>query len=173
MEPPETPSEHLHEQIHEAAHEIRERWSMYAAVSTALMAVLAALGSLFAGHHSNEALIEQIRASDQWAFYQAKGIKYELTIGLNRPVENASADIKAKAERYKNEQEEIKEKAEDYQKASEVHLEKHVLLARSVTFYQIAIAISAIAMLTKRRFMWYFALLISVGGTVYFCLGIL
>src|SRR5258708_37979306 len=102
MEDIEVPTEHLHEQIHEAAHESRERWMVYAAVSTALMAVLAALGSLFAGHHSNEALIEQIRSSDQWAYYQAKGIKYEITVALNKPIETATGDVKAKAEKYKS-----------------------------------------------------------------------
>ena len=51
---------------------------MAIAISTALMAVFAAMASLLAGHHADEAVIEQIRASDQWAFYQAKGIKDEI-----------------------------------------------------------------------------------------------
>src|SRR5580704_18413853 len=79
MEDIEVPTEHLHEHIHESAKESREGWSMYAAISTAFMAVFAALGSLMAGHHSNEALISQIKASDQWNYYQAKGIKYDIS----------------------------------------------------------------------------------------------
>ncbi|NJE11498.1 DUF4337 family protein, partial [Thermococcus sp. MAR1] len=79
MEEIEVPTEHLHETIKEKAEALGEgNWLMGVAISTALMAVFAALGSLFAGHHSNEALIEQIHASDQWAYYQAKGIKAEI-----------------------------------------------------------------------------------------------
>ena len=79
MEEQEVPTEGLSEQINDKAQEENaaeeKKWSFYIAISTALIAVLAAISSLIAGHHSNEALIEQIKASDQWAFYQAKGIK--------------------------------------------------------------------------------------------------
>ena len=63
----EIPTEHLHEHINEAAHEGKDKWSMLVAISTAFMAVFAAIGGLLAGHHSNEALIAQVKASDQWA----------------------------------------------------------------------------------------------------------
>ncbi len=77
MEEIEIPTEHLHEQINEHAGE-EKRWTLYLAISTAFMAVFAAIAGLIAGHYSNEALIEQIKASDQWAYYQAKGIKAEI-----------------------------------------------------------------------------------------------
>lgn len=51
---------------------------MGVAVSTALMAVLTAIRAHIAGHHANEAVIDQIRSSDQWNYYQAKGIKAEI-----------------------------------------------------------------------------------------------
>ncbi|MGO9146526.1 MAG: DUF4337 family protein [Desulfomonilia bacterium] len=38
---------------------------LWVALSTAILAVLAAVSSLLAGHHSNEALIEQIQSSDK------------------------------------------------------------------------------------------------------------
>jgi hypothetical protein len=63
----EDPTEKLHEAIQEEAREAREQWVLGVALSTAILAVLAAVSSLLAGHHSNEALIEQIQASDQWA----------------------------------------------------------------------------------------------------------
>src|ERR1700751_2927594 len=79
MEEQEVPTEGLSDEINEQAEKENaaeeKKWSFYIAISTALIAVLAAISSLLAGHHSNEALIEQIKASDQWAFYQAKGIK--------------------------------------------------------------------------------------------------
>src|ERR1700761_5038330 len=78
MEEPEVPTEHLHEHIHEAAHQRHDKWSMRVAISTAFMAAFAAVSSLMAGPQSNEALITQIKASDQWSYYNAKGIKAEV-----------------------------------------------------------------------------------------------
>ena len=86
MEEMEVPTEHLHEEINEKAEELsrktENRWTLFVAISTALMAVLAALGGMIAGHHSNEALILQIKSSDQWAYYQAKSIKAEIRLLL-------------------------------------------------------------------------------------------
>jgi Domain of unknown function (DUF4337) len=159
MEDIEVPTEHLHEEINERAKE-GKRWSLYLAISTAFMAVLAAIAGLMAGHYSNEGLIEQIKASDQWAYYQAKGIKAE--ISALSPSNNTSIA------KYKTEQQSIKEIAEDFQKKSQVYLDKHIILARAVTLFQIAIAISAISILTGKRWLWYFAILISLIGVVFF-----
>jgi hypothetical protein len=168
MEEIEVPTEHLHEAIEEKAKEHETGWSMYVAISTAMVAVLAALAGLMAGHHSNEALIDQIKASDQWAFYQAKGIKAEIkAMGVNGVVDTAAV------EKYKKDQESIKEKAEENEKSSETHLTHHVLLARSVTLFQVAIAISAIAILTRKKVMWFAGLFFSAIGIVFFVLGLL
>ena len=178
MEEIEVPTEHLHESIHEKVHghgEPQESWSMYLAISTALMAVLAAMASLLAGHHSNEALIEQIKSSDSWSHYQSKSIKYEiysLKRDLTAGKEGADEKINSKMEGYKKDEEEIKTEAETAGKQSEFHLAKHVTLARSVTLFQISIAIAAIAMLTKRKFLWYGSMVLSIAGIVFFILGI-
>ena len=172
MEEIEVPTEHLHEAIHEQtkehAGEKGSGWNMYVAISTAMVAVLAALAGLMAGHHSNEALIDQIRSSDQWAFYQAKGIKAEIKkMAVNDPT--AIAEV----ERYKKEQEGIKEKAESYEKSSESHLNSHKTIAKSVTLFQIAIAISAIAILTRKKILWYVGLLFSAVAMFFFISGLL
>ncbi|MEO8765663.1 MAG: DUF4337 domain-containing protein [Ginsengibacter sp.] len=160
MEDIEVPTDRLHEEINERAKK-GKKWSLYLAISTAFMAVLAAIAGLMAGHYSNEALIEQIKASDQWAYYQAKGIKAEIA-GIS------SLKDSALREKYKTEQKAIKETAEDFQKRSQVYLDKHVTLARAVTMFQIAIAISAISILTSKRWLWYFAILLSMAGLVFF-----
>jgi hypothetical protein len=168
MEEMEVPTEHLSEHINEHAEHARDKWSMYLAVSTAIMAVMAAFGSLLAGHHSNEALISQLKSSDQWAYYQAKGIKYEVvrsTSMLDKESGEAN-EMKGEMARYKKEQAEIKTKADEFQKESEMHLEKHNTVSYGVTLFQIAIAISAIAMLTGKRFLWYFSIILSIGGAV-------
>lgn len=174
MEEIEVPTEHLHETILEKAEEAIKKeskeigWSMYVAISTALMAVFAAISGLMAGHHSNEALIEQIKASDQWAYYQAKGIKAEIK-ALQVTANIADAGAVAK---YKKEQDEIKKQAEEAQGASKMHLEKHVDLARGVTLFQIAIAISAISILTRKKFLWWVSIGITIVGLFFFATGL-
>ena len=174
MEEIEVPTEHLHESIKEKLEEGGgESWSMYLAISTALMAVLAALGSLFAGHHSNEALLCQLKASDSWNYYQAKGIKYEV-VSLMKEIKTDPAEtekLNEKIKQYKDDQAEIKKEAEVSMKESEGHLQQHVILARSVTIFQISIAISAIAMLTRRKFLWYGSMAFSIIGLVLFIMG--
>jgi hypothetical protein len=183
MEEIEVPTEHLNEEIQEGAEEKKERWVLYLALSTAFMAVLAAVGGLLAGHHANEALIERVKASDQWSFYQAKNLKQEIAANTdqilhalsagkltgNEPVPDHSKDIA----RYEKEKEGIKEKAQEAERESEAHLGKHVPLARAVTAFQIAIAISAIAVLTRRKILWYGGLLLTAVGIVFLILGIL
>jgi hypothetical protein len=104
----EVPTEHLHEELEHAAHHSQESWIMFVALTAALLSVLAAISALFAGHYANEAMLEQIQASDQWAFYQAKGIKaavLETKIGLRKQLGKEVDEKDAKnAERYKEEQ---------------------------------------------------------------------
>ena len=174
MDEIEIPTEHLHETIKEKLEEEfkDERketvWFMYVAVSTALMAVFAAISGLMAGHHSNEALISQIRASDQWAFYQAKGIKAEIKSLELVLAKGTAIDV----EKYKNEQTEIKKLAEEYQADSKIHLDKHVVLSRAVTLFQISIAISAIAILTKRKLFWWSSIVTALGALIFFLIGL-
>ena len=73
--------------------------------------------------------------------------------------------------RYKAEQDEIKKEAEKLQAESKTYLKKHVGLAQAVTLFQIAIAISAISMLTKKKSLWITSLFISLAGIIFFLLG--
>src|SRR5580704_2889580 len=119
MEEQEIPTEHLQEAINEKAEEARERWTLYVALSTAFIAVLAAIAGLLGGHHVNEALIDQIRSSDQWAFYQSKSIKAEIASSTQKILEAMPGkpvptdDNKAAVARYEKEKEDIKTKAEE------------------------------------------------------------
>jgi hypothetical protein len=180
MEEPEVPTEHLHESIEEKVEELEKEaknelgkkgWTLWLAVSTAFMAVFAAMASLQAGHHSNEAMVAQIKSSDKWSYYEAKGIKAEITQNmlLGKPAD--STELKKKVSKYKAQQDTISRDAADLEKESSADLEKYKTLAMAVSLFQVSIAISAIAMLTRRKFLWYIALLISAGGVIQFILG--
>jgi hypothetical protein len=78
MERPEVPLEQSQEDIAHHAHHATEKWILGVALTAAFLAVLAAITSLMAEHHANEAMLDQIRSSDKWSFYQAKSIKANL-----------------------------------------------------------------------------------------------
>ena len=177
MENPEVPLEASQEHIqHHAEHnEEGKRWILGVALSSAIFAALAAVASLQAGHHVNEALISQLRASDQWAYYQAKGIKagvlsdkLEVLAALGKP---APAGEKS-PEKYAKEQEEIQDEAKALEHERVEHLEHHEKLATAVTMFQICIAISAISVLTGRRVLWWVSLLAGAAGIFFMVSGL-
>jgi uncharacterized protein DUF4337 len=176
MEELEDPTERLKETM-EAAEEKKENWTLSVAMSTAIIAVLAAIAGMLGNHHANEAMLEQVKSSDQWAYYQSKSIKAELAAStaqifsaLDKPL---PADNVAKMEQYKKDKEDIKTKAEELEKSSETHMRIHVVFSRGVTIFQIAIAISAIAILTRKKGMWYASMGLMALGCYFLVMGFL
>jgi len=167
MEEPEVPLEDVQEHLHEHAHEAKDNFVSRVALSTAIIAAFAAVVSLLAGDHANEAMVSQIQSSDQWAFFQAKSIKSAVLTAKAAILEGqgkANPKDEEKIKEYAKEQEEIKKEAEAKQEEAKEHLERHKLLAAGVTFLQIAIAVGAISALTKRRAFWAVSLLFGLIG---------
>lgn len=164
MEEAEVPLEHLHEQVKESAEHSREAWISWVALSTAILAVLAAIAGLLSGRYANEAMINQIEASDQWSYYQAKSIKASVLDAKISLAGTPNESDQSKRDRYEKEQEEIKSDAERKEAAAKSNFHKHEVFARGVTMFQIAIAIAAISALTKKRHFWVVSLLFGLVG---------
>ena len=171
MEEAEIPLEHLHEEIHHQAEHGDTPWISGVALSTAILAVLAAIAGLLSGHHANEAMMNQIEASDQWAFYQAKSIKASVLEAKMTLAAAATEKDQEKAAQYQEEQSEIKREAEHKQAEAKANFHKHEVFARSVTMFQIAIAVAAISALTKKRRFWYVGLVFGLAGAIFLVLG--
>ena len=171
MEEAEVPLENLHEEIHHSAKHGGETWISWVALSTAILAVLAAITGLLSGMHANEAMMSQIESSDQWSFYQAKSIKASVLDAKIALASSPNADDSQKRDRYEKEQEEIKAEAEQKQAEAKSNFHQHEILARGVTMFQIAIAIAAISALTKKRRFWIVSLLFGIVGCVFLALG--
>ena len=167
MEEAEVPLEHLQEDVRERAEHSRETWISWVALSTAILAVLAAIAGLLSGQYANEAMMNQIEASDQWSYYQAKSIKASL---LDAKISLAGApneSDQSKRDRYEKEQEEIKSEAQHKQADAKSNFHKHEVFARGVTMFQIAIAIAAISALTKKRRFWIVSLVFGGIGCAF------
>ena len=198
MEEIEVPMEQVQEHIEHAAHEAHgggghggghgggqshgpgasgANWITWSALLSAFLAVAAAVAALNSGHNANESMIEQIHASDQWSYYQAKGIKAAVlesrlqvleAMGKERP-----ADAKAKVEAYAEDQKEIQEKAKEKEESSLAHFEVHEVFSKAVTLFQIAIAVTAISILAKRKKFLFVALCFGGVGLFYLVQGFL
>jgi Domain of unknown function (DUF4337) len=173
MEEAEVPLEHLHEEIHHHAEHGGPPWISWVALSTAILAVLAAITGLLSGKHANEAMMSQIEAADQWAYYQAKGIKAAVLDAKMTLSGSVTEQDQQKAEKYKEEQAEIQDEARHKEAEAKAHFHQHEILAHGVTFFQIAIAIAAISALTKRQRYWIVSMILGGIGCVLLVLGFL
>src|SRR6266550_4191150 len=125
MEDPEVPTEHLHEEMQHHAEQGGSRWVLGVALSSALLASLAAVASLQAGHSSNEAMISQIESANEWSHFQSKSIKeaqlrskLDILDALGKPALEAD---KSKVVEYQNDKQAIQKKAEDFEQAAKYH----------------------------------------------------
>jgi len=182
----EVETERLHEAIHEELERAGGRFLRLVAMTTAILAALAAIAALKAGQTVNEALIlksEEGRletaASDQWAYYQAKGIKQAVVqstaatwqaLGRTPPASLADA-----ARKYAGEQDASRRAAQDLERRRDASareaaalLHEHHFFADAVSLFQVAIALGALAALTRLRWVWGASLLLGLAGLVMF-----
>ncbi len=168
--------------------EYKETWITLVALTTTVLAVLAAIASLRASSYSTRVQLATTKEADQWAYYQAKSIK-EHSYALNRDVlaavrlqetKNPKAhkfladkikEYEGEVARYDKEKAEIKKGAEDIQKEQEVYKHKNGNFALSVMLLQMAIMCSAVGALIKKKIMWLLGLLLGAWGIYYFVLG--
>ncbi len=159
---------HDHEMEHAAQHGDKDRFAGMLAVMTAILATIGAIFSYMGGNtqanaglYKNNAAIKKTEASNQWNYYQAKSGKQNLAeLALALVAEDKKPAYKDEIERYKKEKAEIKVAADkleaeatDWDHRSEQQLHVHHRWAQATTALQVAIALAAIALLTRRRWL--------------------
>ena len=185
-EQPEVETEKLREAVAEELEREGGRFLRSIALTTAILAAFAAVASLQAGGTANEALVlkteatrRQAEASDQWAYYQAKGIKSAVSEAAEAAYTAAGkqppAELADRVARYQREQEEIKKTAEEKEKErdklsaeGDELMHRHHGFANAVALFQVSIALGALAALTRARPVWYGSLGLGVIGLVMF-----
>jgi len=166
-----------------------DKWMSWVALATAIMAVFAAVTTLYMGKYSSRAILNQGQETSQWAYYQAKSIKsyiYEiqkqkLELEMMSPQFGKSSSISEKyarimgdydkqIKRYDKEKEEIKAKADDLAKSKEDAQARAGNFGYALIFLQISIMLSSISALTKKKPLFYTGLA-SVSGWIFFFLN--
>ena len=141
--------------------------AMFTAIVATVGAIFAYMGGATqanAGLMKNDAAIKKTEASNQWNYFQSKSTKQslaELARDLT-PAEAEKVKYQAKIDRYEKEKNEIKTAAEKleadahaFDQQSEAQMHQHHRWAQATTALQVAIALAAIALLTKKKWLEY------------------
>ena len=153
--------------------------SVRVALTAAILAVLASISALEAEHtaaeailHKNEAVLWQAKASDEWAYRQAKSIKLHLQ--ELRPGEASSAagdrsEIVASEERARADERE----RDEANSAAMARFEQHHRFAIGTSLLQIAIVLETVAAVVGRRWLWYGGMVVGAAGALALANGFL
>jgi glutamine synthetase type III len=166
------------EELKEHAEKAREDRSLAAvSLTMAVLAVCVAVVSLLGHRAHTEEVVLQAKASDQWAYYQAKSIREHedvLFTELAGVVTSNDATAAAKvcqkfeqeAERYKHDKDEIKGEADKLE--GEVILEQRRADRYDLAevFLEIGLVVTSITLLSGRRIFWHLGIVLGVVGVV-------
>jgi uncharacterized small protein (DUF1192 family) len=138
--------------------------AMFAAIVATVGAIFAYMGGATqanAGLYKNNAAIKKTEASNQWNFYQAKSSKQNLSeLAMALVAEDRRAFYQKEIERYKAEKAEIKlaadkleAEASGWDRQSDAQMHLHHRWAQATTALQVSIALAAIALMTRKKWL--------------------
>ena len=147
----------VNEEVEEHVHHAHDPFDKTVAASMAIIAAFLAVVSVLGQHFTTEQLLMQQKASDEWAFSQAKDIRhYSAQIArdilpLIKPGAAALNRYTQDADRYKKDSREQQEKARDFEKERDKNGREAVRFHFGEVFLEVAIVLSSLSILMKRR----------------------
>lgn len=169
----------------------KDRWLNFLALTTVIIALGATMATLSVGKFSNRGILKQTQASNQWAYYQAKSIKgylYELqrekldtelkmvpdtNQSVRQDYEKRLATYTSQINRYEQEKADIQKQAQSLERERDEAMLHSQQFGMAVIFLQLAILLSSIATVMKKKAMWGLGLTLACLGFVYFANGYL
>jgi len=149
--------------------------SMTIAILAVLSAVVGSLETLASGQaltEKNEAVLAQSKASDSWAFYQAKSLKkhlYGIAADQGGPkadkYRKTSDENAADETRIQDEAKALEKERDAHAKLAETAEGRHHRLTVAATLLHMGIAISTIAIIASKRWPWIASLVLGVAGS--------
>ena len=154
-------------------------------------AVIATVGAIFsymggftqanAGLFKNNAAIKKTEASNQWNYFQSKSTKQSLAeVSRDLSPADKQATYQAKVDRYEKEKKEIETEARklelqatEWDKQSDEQMHQHHRWAQATTVLQVSIALAAIALLTKKKWLEWGMFAMGAIGVVIGALAML
>ncbi|CAN7764595.1 DUF4337 domain-containing protein [Variovorax sp. LjRoot290] len=152
-------------------------------------AVIATVGAIFAymggltqanaGLYKNNAGMKKTEASNQWNYFQSKSTKQSLAeFARDMSPDDRKQGWQTKVSRYEQEKAEIllvaqklEADATDWDQKSEAQMHQHHRWAQATTALQVSIALAAMALLTRRKWLEWGMLAVAGVGLVVGALG--
>jgi len=168
MEIPEAPKKH----------ELEENpLILPVSITMSILAVMVASVTLLGHRAHTEELLLQARASDQWAFYQAKNIRRHEDqetadiLGSLVPQDKEKAEVAREkylkeGERYEADKDKISDQAKELEGERDLYSRRADRFDGGEGLLEVALVICSITMLTDRRFFWYSGILIGAAGVI-------
>ena len=185
------PHDHELEHAAQGGHGGHENGGGMIAQIAVITAIIATVGAIFAymggatqanaGLYKNNAAIKKTEAANQWNYFQAKSTKQSLAeFARDLAPEDKKATYQGKIDRYEKEKNEIKTGAEKleaeattWDKSSDEQLHQHHRWAQATTVLQVSIALAAIALLTRKKWLEYGMFALAGVGLVIGALALL
>ena len=167
------PHDHELEHAAQGGHDSHDKGSGLIGQIAVITAIIATVGAIFsymggatqanAGLYKNNAAIKKTEASNQWNYFQAKSTKQALAeLARDLAPDDKKASYQSKVDRYEKEKNEIKTAADkleadatQWDQQSDTQMHQHHRWAQATTVLQIAIALAAIALLTRKKWFEY------------------
>ena len=158
--------EHAAQGVHGGAGGMINQIAMFTAVIATVGAIFSYMGGFTqsnAGLYKNNAAITKTEASNQWNYFQSKSTKQSLAeVSRDLSPEDKKGVYQAKMERYEKEKNEIKtaaegfeQKSKDWDRQSDEQMHQHHRWSQATTVLQVSIAMAAIALLTRKKWLEY------------------
>jgi hypothetical protein len=162
----------VNEDLQENAEHAHDAFTRKAGATMAIVAASLAVVAVYGHITTTEELLNQQKASDQWAFYQAKALRrYQSEVardvlkGMSGQEAAKTADkYSANLERYEKEGQEIQEKAKEFEHESELAGRRALRLHMGEIFLELAIVFCSLAILARRSVFWYTGVTSAVVG---------
>ena len=152
-----------------------EPWTLPVAVTMSILTVLVAMATLLAHRAATEKLLLQTKATDQWAFYQAKNIRlHEMQsvvdmLGALAPADKQKATAlqekyKKEVERYQDDKDEISDKAKELEAESAHISNREDRFDAAEVILEIGLIICSLTLITRKMAFWYSGITLGVVG---------
>lgn len=168
-------SEELQELHEHAEHATHDRRLAPVSLTMAILAVGVAVVSLVGHRAHTEEVLLQAKASDQWAYYQAKNIRRQndqIVVDLvtiiptqdSRAVAKLREKYASEAERYQSEQKVIQSEAQQLEQEVGVERRRADRFDLGEVFLEVALVITSITLLSGKRIFWHIGIVLAIVG---------
>jgi|SRR5579859_607907 len=170
-------SEELNELKEHAEHAKEDPSLAPISVTMAVLAVLVAVVTLLGHRAHTEEVVLQAKATDQWAFYQAKNVRRHIDefytdMTSVQPTIDAATQSKLRdkysqeAARYKDDMKQIEEKAREMEAEVATERNRADRFDLAEVFLEVGLVITSITLLSGRRIFWFLGIVLGVVGIV-------